>query len=195
MEIKKNPIIKKLSASPILCLLILGLIFFFASISFAQESGDETIKIVNKQQESVVENAQNAEAAAKDEKMESVKRQLLEKKAQKDIKNSDSSTYKTPIGEYGLKMLRSFGIVIGVLLIILYFVKKTSKFQALNQKFKNEIQIIEKKNLTPKAQVVLLSVKKKDFLVGINSNSISIVKIDDEFQLESDDEVKEDIEF
>ena len=75
-------------------------------------------------------------------------------------------------------MLKSLGIVIGVLLIVLAIVKRTMGIKDISSK-EEKILILERKNLTPKAQLVLARVDSQKVLIGVSNDSINMMPLKD----------------
>ena len=110
------------------------------------------------------------------EKLENVKKIVNEKNNKEEKALKDTS--EDPINMYGIKMLKSLGIVIGALLIVLAIVKRTMGIKDISSK-EEKILILERKNLTPKAQLVLARVDSQKVLIGVSNDSINMMPLKD----------------
>jgi len=73
----------------------------------------------------------------------------------------------------GLKMLWGLGIVLAILLVCYFLLKKNlSTFQ---QKDKGIIKVIEVKHVMPKKSLMLIEVRGREYLVGAGSDTINTI--------------------
>lgn len=73
----------------------------------------------------------------------------------------------------GLKMLWGLLIVLAILLVISFFLKKN--LRTFQRHDKGLIRILETKHVMPKKTLMLVEVRGKEFLVGSGNDSINII--------------------
>ena len=159
-------------------ILFVVLNFFCVNYIFA----DDRIDIINGN--IIDQNTQNEELRNSDddgtksnqEKLENVKKIVNNKNSKEEKALKDTS--EDPINMYGIKMLKSLGIVIGALLIVLALVKRTMGIKDISSK-EEKILILERKNLTPKAQLIIARVDSQKVLIGVSGDSINMMPLND----------------
>ncbi len=146
-------------------------IFFCFNSGYAAENEDNAI--IPKE---VIE-----QESQDQQKMLAVKKIAKERKEEKEknksIKNFSKESLKSPVNEYGLKMIQALGIIIGGLLVILFFVKRLNSCKKVSL-YSGKIEILERKNLTPRSQIVLAKVEDQKVLIGINQDNISMLLLE-----------------
>lgn len=78
---------------------------------------------------------------------------------------SDTSAY--------LRLTWGLLVVLGVILILYALVKK--RFSLLNSSEKSTIKVLEIRHLMPKKSVCLIEVKGREYLLGISTDTISLI--------------------
>lgn len=160
---------KKFLCSKLLVVMILS--FISVSALYADENSDANVPSQNIQEEEIIT---DDNSAFDKEKLKNVKKIAKEKNEKKEVKNVEAT--KDPIDMYGIKMLKALGIVIGALLIVLAFVKKTYKVK--NNLMQNgKIKVLESKSLDTRSKVCLIEVEGEKVLVGITNDSISMLNV------------------
>ncbi len=72
-----------------------------------------------------------------------------------------------------INMLTTLGLIVALILIATWFLKKmvSSRIQQLNTT--SEIKIVERRNLTPKTSLYLLDIKGKGFILAESANGVT----------------------
>lgn len=149
--------------------------FSFAADMIVSDSQNININLDNSDNANDIDTNTKKEISNQ-EKLENVKKIVNEKNNKEEKALKDTS--EDPINMYGIKMLKSLGIVIGALLIVLAIVKRTVGIKDISSK-EEKILILERKNLTPKAQLVLARVDSQKVLIGVSNDSINMMPLKD----------------
>ena len=147
--------------------------FSFAADMIVSDSQNININLDNSDNANDIDTNTKKEISNQ-EKLENVKKIVNEKNNKEEKALKDTS--EDPINMYGIKMLKSLGIVIGALLIVLAIVKRTMGIKDISSK-EEKILILERKNLTPKAQLVLARVDSQKVLIGVSNDSINLLSL------------------
>lgn len=145
-------------------------IFVLGNIAIAEDKGQIPSSIENLSEKNNIDTNQ--------EKLVNVKKIVNEKNISEKSNIINKDNVDDPINMYGIKMLKSLGIVIGGLLIILAVVKRTAGIKNPIQKI-NNIQIIERKSLNTKSQLILAKVESQKVLIGLSGDGICMLNIDE----------------
>ena len=73
-----------------------------------------------------------------------------------------------------LQMLLSFGLVVVLLLVLLYFLKKMQQGQGFGRSARR-MQVVETLGLGARQKVVITRVDDREFLLGITATDISVL--------------------
>ncbi|MGI6681111.1 MAG: flagellar biosynthetic protein FliO [Bdellovibrionota bacterium] len=148
-----------------------------------KDIADENILTNKEKLENVkkIVDKKNKDGKRKDDKRrDSKKRDGADKGIKsKDTKKDFQDSSEDPINMYGMRMLRALGLVIGLLLVMLAIIKKTTSGKNQIEKVE-KIKILEKKNLNAKSILVLAKVESKKVLIGISGESISMINLEDD---------------
>lgn len=141
-------------------------VFFCFNITYAENNESKIIK-----------NDSVTESSLEQKKIDAIKKIAKEKKENFSKKDLQNHQLQSPVNEYGVKMLRALGLIIGVLFIILYCVKKLNCKQKKVADF-SKIEILERRNLMPRVQIVLVKIESQKILIGLNQDNISMISIE-----------------